>query len=387
MVKEFTKSITIGISTSALFDMEEAKQLRAKYGAKFYSDFMVENENVPFRPGYFFDVINTIKHINETVGHKLFDIILISRNNAWTGMRAVKSCHHYGIPFSSAMFGNGELNPEYLKAYDINWFVTTNAKDAEKAQKIGIASCTVDPNAKGVNISEQIQRILDGHISPEKQAAIVTPAEEKASLLRNQFNKKLHVVWDLDRVIFDGTSDDVYGAHGLEKYRQYELEHADTPMADGPFAPIARILGQIAGHFQEGHSPIITTALTARGDEATLRAMHSLRDKGILFDGELHFMGGKDKDKILSIMKKSPDHTVLFLDDSDRTIDMTKGIVTSGLVPKQQGSFSIGDDKKKAGEAASALAAAAAKDAVIAPKGTPANDGKAKAPAVKRTPK
>jgi 5'-nucleotidase len=347
MVQEYTKSITIGISTSALFDMEQAKKLREKYGPDFYTQYMIDREDEPLKPGYFFDVIKTMQDINKELGHPIFDFVLLSTNTAWTGIRAVKSANHYGIGFSSAMFGNGPLDPEYMNAYDINWFITTNEDDAQNAQNLGIASCTVDPKALKADPNREIQRILNGRIPKKLEKRMIKPQELEESRLQNQFNRKLHVVWDLDRVIFDGASDDVYGKHGLDKYREYELNNAGQTLNDGPFAPIAQILGGISSHFAEGHSPIRSSVITARGDEATLRALHSLRDKGIRFDGELHFMGGKDKDRVLKIMDKDEHSTLVFLDDSDRTIDMTKGLVTSGLVPKASGAFSIGDEKKK----------------------------------------
>lgn len=346
MVQEYARSITIGISTSALFDMEEAKKLREEYGPDFYTQYMIDREDKPLKKGYFFDVIETMQDINKEVGHPLFDFVLLSTNTAWTGIRAVKSANHYGLNFSSAMFGNGPLDPEYMTAHDVNWFITTNPVDAENAQNLGIASCTVDPKALKADPSKEIARILNGRMPKKLREKIITPEEEKSAKLKNKFNRKLHVVWDLDRVIFDGEGDDVYGEHGLEKYREHEIKKADQPLNDGPFAPIAQILGGISSHFAEGQSPVKTSVITARGDEATLRALHSLRDKGIIFDGELHFMGGKDKANVLEIMDRDEHSTLVFLDDSDRTIDMTKGLVTSGLVPKEAGGFAIGDEKK-----------------------------------------
>jgi 5'-nucleotidase len=349
MVKEFEKSITIGISTSALFEMEEAKKLRAKYGEEFYTQYMIEKEDEPFQPGYFFEVIETMHQINRDLGHPVFDFVLLSTNTAWTGMRAVKSARHYGFDFSSAMFGNGPLNPEYMTAYDINWFITTNGKDAQNAHDLGIASCVIDPLARPIDANKEIARLLSGKIPKRFQASIDHIKTDNANdnKLSKTFNKKLNLVWDLDRVIFDGAADEVFGKHGLEKYYEHEAKRINDVMNDGPFAPIAMIMGQLSRQFVEGASPVKNSVVTARGSEATLRALHSLRDKGIHFDGELHFMAGKDKHNILEIMDKDPETTTLFLDDSERNVDGAKSIVTTGLVPKDNpGGFAIGDEKE-----------------------------------------
>lgn len=347
MVKEFERSITVGISTSALFEMKDAKRLRDKYGADFYTQYMIDNEDKPLKPGYFFDVIKTMQTINEDLGHPIFDFVILSKNTAWTGIRAIKSAHHYGLDFSSAMFGNGPLNPEYMSAYDINWFITTKESDAQNAHDMGIASCTVDPLSKPLDVNKEIERILGGKI-PKKLKTAIDRAEGKTQDgLKKEFNKKLHLVWDLDRVIFNGASDDVFGEKGLDEYRKHEMELAAEALEDGPFAPIAMIAGQISQHFAEGNSPIKNSVITARGAEATLRALHSLRNKGIHFDGEIHFMSGRDKGRVLAIMDKDPSSTTLFLDDSQGNIDSAKAIVTSGLVPKDNpGGFAIGDEKK-----------------------------------------
>lgn len=350
MVEEFERSITIGISTSALFEMEEAKKLRAKYGEDFYTQYMIEKEDEPFHPGYFFEVIETMHQINRDLGHPIFDFVLLSTNTAWTGMRAVKSARHYDFDFSSAMFGNGPLNPEYMNAYGINWFITTNPTDAQNAHDLGIASCTIDPNSKPVDVSKEIQRMLNGKMPKRFQQTADKATQNSANdnKISKQFNKKLHLVWDLDRVIFDGAADDVYGQKGIEEYYKHEAKRVTDVLNDGPFAPIAHMMGQLSQHFAEGQSPVKNSVVTARGSEATLRALHSLRDKGIHFDGELHFMAGKDKHRILEIMDKAPESTTLFLDDSERNVNGAKAIVTSGLVPKDNpDGFAIGDEKAK----------------------------------------
>lgn len=333
--------ITIGLSTSALFDMRESDAIFRKHGTQEYQDHMIANEGVPFAPGHAFALIETMRDINKALGETLFDIVLVSKNDIWTGARAVKSCYHYGLPFSGAIFSNGNPTTPYLPAYNVDWLISTHKDDVDTAVKMGIAANTIDSPALTDHPLDILAKIARQR--PKKPANENTPG---AAGLTPVFNRKLHMVWDLDRVVFGPESDDVFGEKGLEYYREHEKKFANDMLSDGPFMKIAKIVGEVSKKFPVGNSPIISSIITARGDEATLRAMLSLRGKGIVFNGAAHFAGGRNKDRMLDIMRRDPGQTILFLDDSERTIDMTKKVVASGLVPRDAGGIALGETRK-----------------------------------------
>lgn len=331
--------ITIGISTSALFDMRESDHIFRTRGVDEYQKHMIKNEGKAFAPGHAFALIETMRDINRALGETLFDIVLVSKNDIWTGARAVKSCYHYDLPFSGAVFSNGTPTTPYLPAYGVDWLISTNKADVDAAVKQGIAANTIDSPI----LSEHPL-----HLAAKLKRAPAAPANENtpsATALTPVFNRKLHFVWDLDRVVFGPESDDVFGEKGLEYYRKHERQHAEEMLSDGPFMKIAKIVGDVGRKFP-GNGPVISSVITARGDEATLRAMLSLRGKGIVFNGAAHFAGGRDKDRILSIMKRDEGQTILFLDDSERTINMTRNVVMSGLVPRDAGGIALGETRK-----------------------------------------
>jgi 5'-nucleotidase len=353
--KQSTPSrVTIGISTSALFDMRDSDHIFRTKGPEKYQKHMIENEGTPFSPGHAFALVETMRDINRAIGDTMFDIVLISKNDMWSGIRAVKSLKHYDLPFSGAMFSGGRPTTAYLPAYNIDWFISTDKADVEAAARAGIAA-----------------NMIDSPVLPAQAATMVanaapTPKQDDAQpqnkdTLSARFNRKLHLVWDLDRVVLGPDADQVFSDKGVEYYMQHEREKADIEISDGPFLRIAKLVGEATRNFPTYDGPIISSALTARGGDSALRAMLSLREKGIVFNGMLHMTGGsllKDgkpapkgiyKDVALRIMRDEPGHTVMFLDDSERTIELTRNVVMSGLVPKLDDGLALGekrDDKK-----------------------------------------
>ena len=345
--------ITIGISTSALFDMRESNEIFHTKGPEKYQKHMIRNEGKAFAPGHAFALVETMRDINRALGETLFDIVLISKNDLWTGIRAVKSLHHYDLPFSGAMFSNGRPTTAYLPAYNVDWFISTDKADVEAAARTGIASNMIDSPV----LPAQAQALV-ANIPAAANASAAANQNEPAGL-KSVFNRKLHLVWDLDRVVLGPDADQVFSDRGVEYYMQHERENAAIQITDGPFLRIAKLVGDASKNFPRGDGPIVSSALTARGGDSTLRAMLSLREKGVVFNGMLMMTGGsllKDgkpapkgiyKDGALRIMRdEDPNHTVLFLDDSDRTIDLTRHVVMSGLVPKLDGGLALGEQRK-----------------------------------------
>lgn len=336
--------ITIGISTSALFDMRESEQIFRTQGQDAYQKHMIDNEATPFAPGHAFALLETMRDINKALGEELFQMVIISKNDVWTGARAVKSCYHYDLPLNSGMFSNGGPTIPYLPAYNVDWFISTDAADVDAAAKTGIA-------ANVINSPLYAAQALDMALNAKpaaQQTPQTAPANQNAPAIAGAFNKKLHLVWDLDRVLFGSEADQYFTDHGLEKYLKHEREKANEVISDGPFLPIARLVGQLSQQFPRGESPVVSSAITARSGSAALRAMLNLRDKGVVFNGAAHFVanGGERKARILEIMKREEDKTILFLDDSAPTIDHTSKVVMSGLVPKLDGGLALGEQRK-----------------------------------------
>jgi 5'-nucleotidase len=308
--------IRIAVSTSALFDMRVPGALYKADGSGAYRTYMERTRDIPLRPGHAFEVIKWLSDFSKANG-ECVEIVLASRNDSVTIERAYASLQHYDIDCSHAVFTNGQSSVEYLKdSYDVDWLITTDGADAQRAQQLGMAACMIDSPVSSSPLQDEFSAAAaDSHVAPPPK-------------------RRLHLVWDFDRVLFDDSADKKFTELGLKRYREHEFEHARVPLGPGPFTKIARLVSEIAAHFPEGESPIVNSGLTARGNQAIPRAINTLRALGLNFNGEVHCACGYDKSRVLRTMRKNyPDDAFLFLDDSQRTIEKTRAVVPSGLVP------------------------------------------------------
>ncbi len=349
-----SKPLTLGVSTGALFDMRESDWVFRNRGMGYYEDYMHEREDEPFAPGLLFESAILHAQISQACGHDLVRIALMSRNDGWTGIRAVKSCEHYGIPFQNAVFMAGRSPVPYLHAYGVDQFVSCRADDVEAAlNTMGVAAY----QAFGVLPAAFDESALEKTFA---MAAMPAAVPAPAYTLAPDFKRRLHLVFDLDRVVFDHGADIHFDPARVEDYIRRERELAALPLEDGPLAHVARTFSTLARHFARDNTPYVVSVLTARAGGATLRAMQSLRSMGIHINGEFHLVGGSvmqggravpvnpDKSKVLRVMRALyPDDVIEFYDDSTSTIGVTGKLhgVLSGLVPRQSGtgSTSIAD--------------------------------------------
>ena len=64
MTKEKSKLI-IGISSRALFNLDESHEIYEKHGLKSYQDYQIEHEDKTLEPGEAFGLVNKILKINQ----------------------------------------------------------------------------------------------------------------------------------------------------------------------------------------------------------------------------------------------------------------------------------------------------------------------------------
>ena len=99
--------LVVGISSRALFDLEEENKIFEKEGLKAYSDYQVAHENDILRPGTAFPLVKALHKLN-TDGRYLTEIIIMSKNSADTSLRIFNSIKHYNLNISrAALVGGG----------------------------------------------------------------------------------------------------------------------------------------------------------------------------------------------------------------------------------------------------------------------------------------
>ena len=98
--------LVVGISSRALFDLEQENRIYETEGLDAYSAYQVEHENDILRPGTAFPLVKALHNLN-TNGSYLTEIIIVSRNSADTSLRIFNSIHHYGLDISRAALVGG----------------------------------------------------------------------------------------------------------------------------------------------------------------------------------------------------------------------------------------------------------------------------------------
>lgn len=103
---ELDDKLVVGISSRALFDLEEENEIYEKDGLKAYLKYQIEHEDEILKPGAAFPLIKALHKLN-TEGNYRTEIIIMSKNNADTSLRIFKSIDYYGLNISrAALVGN-----------------------------------------------------------------------------------------------------------------------------------------------------------------------------------------------------------------------------------------------------------------------------------------
>jgi len=300
------KTLVIGISATALFDLSEADKLYKKEVLKhpdtaieIYRAFMLKNEDVVLSEGIGFPLVKALLNLNryQKEGEApLVEVVIMSRNSPDTGMQVLNTIRELGLNITRSAFTAGESSADYLEAFDVDLFLTTNESDAQKV--IDSAVCA--------------SAVLD--IPPEYQC--------------NTDDKQVRIAFDGDAVLFDESSELVYKEEGIEAFHKNENEAQNTPMKEGPFAAFLIKLAKLQERLPRKmeFSPIRIAIVTARNAPSDLRVIKTLRHWGVYVD-EAFFLGGLEKSKILKSFRAH-----IFFDDQDVHLKNSSLVVPSGKV-------------------------------------------------------
>jgi len=312
MATDFTDTLVIGISATALFDLAEADRIFREHYSKdkttairLYRDHMLQREADPLGPGTGMPLVQALLELNKRVPDTpspLVEVVVMSRNSPETGVRVLHNIRRLGLPVTRHAFTGGESVVDYLDAFDVDLFLTTNVKDA--------------------------QRVIDGGLCP---AAIVKlPPTEGSEIPPGQ----VRIAFDGDAVLFDDSSEIVYKAEGLKRFQERENDQQDIPMGDGPYATLLRKLARLQNRLPGTveFSPVRIAIVTARNAPAEMRVINTLRHWGVYVD-ELFFLGGMDKAKILRAFRPH-----IFFDDQDLHLDQISKAFPAGKVPYKSSS-------------------------------------------------
>lgn len=295
--------LTIAVSSRSLFHLEDGHDIFAAEGQAAFNDYMRSKENVPLRPGTAFSLVRKLLALNTNTGdghgrRDRVEVVLLSRNSPDAGMRVMNSIQYHGLDIERAVFSQGTDRFRYAKALGAHLFLSANPDDVKYAVEKGLAAATMLPSERQDDESDTTVRIA----------------------------------FDGDSVLFSSEADDCYRAHGLQAFRDSEVENATVPLGAGPFKKFLDELHALQKQFPEEESPIKVALVTARGLPAHARVLHTLRSWGIRLDEGI-FAAGCPKGPLLEAFGAD-----IFFDDTQKNIDSALSCnVPSGHVPYGSG--------------------------------------------------
>jgi len=300
------ETLVIGISATALFDLSESDNLfKNEYeknpddAIQNYRSYMLEHEDVLLDEGIAYPLVKALLDLNkyqENENSPLVEVVIMSRNSPDTGIRVLNTIRKLGLNITKSAFTAGESSADYIEAFDVDLFLTTNEEDAQKV--IDKAICA--------------------------SAVLSTPPKYKPDTPDGQ----VRIAFDGDAVLFDESSELVYKNNGIKAFHENENNSQDIPMNEGPFASFLKKLAVLQERLpmKVEFSPIRIAIVTARSSPSEMRVIKTLRHWGVYVD-EAFFLGGIEKSNILKAFKAH-----IFFDDQDVHLQTSSLVVPSGKV-------------------------------------------------------
>lgn len=281
--------LVVGVSSNALFNLENEHEIFKNKGVSAYRDHQVKNVKVPLEKGLAFPFINRFLNINNVYNdEKPVEVVLLSKNSPETGLRIMNSIKHYGLDITRAAFTSGISPYMYINAYNITLFLTTSDNDVRKAVEAKLPA----------------GRFIKTEVNDDPQDSV------------------LRVAFDFDGVLADDESEKVFQTKSLDSFHEHEIEKVELPHNPGPLSEFFKGLSRLQKLETEkevtnpNYSKVLRTAIvTARNAPSHEKAVNTLSSWGVTVD-EMFFLGGIEKKRILEVFKPQ-----IFFDDQESHLD------------------------------------------------------------------
>ncbi len=310
MAKDFSEILVIGVSSRALFNLEEGNEIFEHEGIEAYRKYQQENEDKQLDPGTAFYLVKNILELNKQANKQIVEVVVMSRNSPETGVRMLNSIKEHNLDITRIALSGGEPLSPYIEAFDIDLFLSKDDKD--------------------------VQDIIDSKTCAA--ATIYAPP-----LKFDSHDSRVKIAFDADAVIFSDESEYRNKVEGLESFHQYESSHENDPLNEGPFAKLLIKLSKIREYLPSKieYSPLRLAIVTARNAPSHMRVIKTLRKWNVYVD-EAYFLGGLPKDRVLKAFGAH-----IFFDDQETHLESTSKYVPSGKVPYATDSPMKNIDKNK----------------------------------------
>jgi len=182
-------ALTIAISSTALFDLSESDDIYRNEGLEAYRQYQIEHEDILLTPGEGFPLVTKLLNINKLLNKSKVEVLLLSRNSADTGLRVFNSIRHFELDITRAAFCGGLSPYRYVRAFNCDLFLSTDAEDVRQALDENVAAA----------------RLL---------------AQANSNRTSNVVDEPLRLAFDGDSVLFSDEAERVYQADGLVAFSQ-----------------------------------------------------------------------------------------------------------------------------------------------------------------------
>lgn len=300
MAVDFSKTLVIGVSSRALFNLEKENEIFTTNSIEHYRNFQLENEDLILEKGAAYYLVEALLKLNKhSQEQRLVEVIIMSKNSPDTGLRIHNSIKHYKLDITRSAFSGGEPLAPFLRAFDVDLLLTKHLEDVQAAIDMEHCAAAViyDPPS--------------GYL----------PDEEK-----------IRFAFDADAVIFSEDSEYIYKTSGIDEFQKNETTNEDIELKDGPFAKLIRVLSTIHTNIGSDQSPIKLSIVTARNSPAHVRVIKTLRKWNVYVD-QAFFLGGLPKDKVLKALRPH-----IFFDDQRAHVEPASKVVPASQVPYKTGS-------------------------------------------------
>ncbi len=296
MAYDLQDKLVIAISSRALFSLEEENAIFDEEGLESYYKHQLQHLDKPLAKGSAFRFVQNLLAINTKFDNKLIEVIILSRNNAATGLRIGRSIEHYNLDIERTGWTAGTPVARYLEAFKVDLFLSAHTPDVEEAVNSGVAAATILPH---------------------------TPITSEESGM-------VKIAFDGDAVIFGDESEKVYQEKGLDAFIEHERLNALNPLSKGPFFKFLKIISEIQDTFPMESSPIRTALVTARSFTTHERVLGTLEGWGVRVD-EAFFQGGVQKYEVIKAFGAD-----IFFDDQDAHLEHSSKETPSAKVPHRR---------------------------------------------------
>ncbi|WP_216629363.1 5'-nucleotidase [Taibaiella lutea] len=131
---DFTNTLVVGISSRALFDLEEENKIFEEQGVVAFREFQKQHETTILKKGTGFHIVKALLNLNKFAidDKRLVEVIVMSKNSPETGLRVLNSIIQYELDITRSAFTGGEPLYDYIDAFSVDLFLSKDEEDVQK---------------------------------------------------------------------------------------------------------------------------------------------------------------------------------------------------------------------------------------------------------------